>query len=146
MDLEHVADLHSTGRLTYVVPPLDAIKVKAASQGNDALVQYILNNTIAGSAFSDLIFPQPPDVCLVFLKTWATEGYDRNSLLVDWNGTALVNSIASHCPNTVVVTNSGGLNVLPFASNPNVTAILAAHYGGQEQGNSIVDVRQLHHK
>lgn len=48
--------------------------------------------------------------------------------------------MASQCPNTVVVTHSGGLNVLPFSSNPNVTAILAAHYGGEQVGNSIVDV------
>lgn len=76
----------------------------------------------------------------MFLKTWATEGDDRTSLLVDWNGTALVNTVASQCSNTVVVTNSGGLNVLPFADHPNVTAILAAHYGGEQQGDSIVDV------
>lgn len=77
---------------------------------------------------------------MVFLKTWATEGYDRPSLLVDWNGTALVESVASQCSNTVVVTHSGGLNVLPFANHPNVTAILAAHYPGQEVGIAIVDV------
>lgn len=86
------------------------------------------------------MFPTPPDVCLVFLKTWATEGYDRPSLLVDWNGTAVVETVAASCPNTVVITNSGGLNILPFADNPNVTAILAAHYPGQEVGNSIVDI------
>lgn len=56
------------------------------------------------------------------------------------NGTALVETVAANCPNTVVITHSGGLNVLPFADNPNVTAILAAHLSGQEAGNSIVDV------
>ena len=35
-----------TGRLSYVVPPLDAIKTRAAQQGNDALVQYVLNNSL----------------------------------------------------------------------------------------------------
>lgn len=40
----------------------------------------------------------------------------------------------------VVVINNAGLNVLPFADHPNVTAILVAHLGGQEAGNSIVDV------
>lgn len=29
---------------------------------------------------------------------------------------------------------------MPWAKNPNVTAILAAHYPGQETGNSIVDL------
>lgn len=89
---------------------------------------------------SSIIYPTPPDVCLVFLKTWATEGLDRESLLVDWNGTAVVEAVAAGCPNTVVITDSSGINILPFASNPNVTAILAAHYPGQEVGNSIVDV------
>lgn len=89
---------------------------------------------------SDIVFPTPPEVCLVFLKTWATEGSDRPSLLVDWNGTAVVETVAASCANTIVVTHSGGLNVLPFADHPNVTAILAAHYGGEQVGNSIVDV------
>ena len=59
------------------------------------------------------MYPIPPDVCLVFLKTWASEGSDRSSLLVDWNGTALVESVAENCANTVVITHSAGLNVLP---------------------------------
>lgn len=130
-----------TGRLTYVISPLEAIKARAAQQGNKPLVQYVLNNTlVTNSNGYGILFPRPPDVCLVFLKTWATEGYDRPSLLVDWNGTALVETVAAQCPNTIVVTNSGGINALPFSNHPNVTAILAAHFGGQEQGNSIVDV------
>lgn len=40
----------------------------------------------------------------------------------------------------MVVTHSSGINILPFADNKNVTAILAAHFPGQESGNSIVDV------
>lgn len=35
-----------TGRFTYVVSPLEAIKAKAASQDNNALVQYVLNNEV----------------------------------------------------------------------------------------------------
>ncbi|KAK5130730.1 hypothetical protein LTR08_001717 [Meristemomyces frigidus] len=130
-----------TGRFTYVVSPLEAIKARAAQQDNDALVQYVLNNTlIADGGLSGIVYPTPPDCCLVFLKTWATEGYDRSTLLVDWNGTAVVEAVAAVCPNTIVVTDSSGINVLPFANNPNVTAIIAAHYPGQEVGNSIVDI------
>jgi beta-glucosidase len=51
-----------------------------------------------------------------------------------------VESIASYCNNTVVVTHSPGVNNLPWADHPNVTAILAAHYPGMESGNSIVDI------
>lgn len=128
-----------TGRFSYIVPPLDAIKQRAAQ--DKSLVQYVLNNTLINDQGTLApTYPTPPDVCLVFLKTWAAEGVDRTSLLVDWNGTALVETVAANCPNTVVITHSAGLNVLPFANNPNVTAILAAHLGGEETGNAIVDV------
>jgi beta-glucosidase len=72
-----------TGRLSYVVPPLDAIKAKVASYNSKALVQYVLNNTqVIEAGGLSTVYPKPPDVCLVFLKTWATEGADRTSLLV----------------------------------------------------------------
>ncbi|KAH8657902.1 beta-glucosidase-related glycosidase [Xylariales sp. PMI_506] len=128
-----------TGRLTYAVTPLEALKARAAQ--DKALVQYYLNNTlIASTAPSSLWIPQLPDVCLVFLKTWAEEGADRQYLSVDWEGDAVVESVASYCNNTVVVTHSSGINILPWADHPNVTAILAAHYPGEQSGNSIVDV------
>ncbi|KAK0966908.1 hypothetical protein LTR91_017353 [Friedmanniomyces endolithicus] len=78
-----------TGRMTYVVAPLDAIKTKVFSYNSKALVQYVTNNTeiIHNKIFGAMINPTPPEVCL-----------------------------------------------------PNVTAILAAHYPGQEVGNSIVDI------
>jgi beta-glucosidase len=127
-----------TGRFTYVVTPLEAIKTRAQKDG--ALVQYVLDN--ANITYQGLwsVAPAPPEVCLVFLKTWASEGSDRKNLETDWNGTAVVNTVAAVCNNTIVVTHSGGLNTFPFADHPNVTAILAAHYPGQESGNSIVDV------
>lgn len=132
-------------RLSYLVPPLDAIKARAAQDGT--LVQYLLNNTMITSPTrprnrpDGLAYIVPvPEVCLVFLKTWASEGVDRFSLEADWNSTGVVNSVAAYCNNTVVITHSAGLNVLPWASNPNVTAILAAHLPGQESGNSIVDI------
>jgi beta-glucosidase len=127
-----------TGRFSYVVTPLDAIKARAAKDG--AIVQYVLDNDNVTFAGVWSIAPSPPDVCLVFLKTWASEGSDRIDLEADWNSTTLVNTVAAGCNNTVVITHSGGINTLPFAEHPNVTAILAAHYPGQETGNSIVDI------
>ncbi|KEQ89398.1 hypothetical protein M438DRAFT_308752 [Aureobasidium pullulans EXF-150] len=128
-----------TGRLSYLVDPLTAIKARAAQDGS--LVQYILNNTLLSTPRGlASLQPTPPDVCLVFLKTWAEEGEDRSTLLADWNSTAVVESVASVCNNTIVVTHSGGLNILPWAENPNVTAILAAHLPGTETGNSLVDI------
>ncbi|KAK8054257.1 beta-glucosidase G [Apiospora saccharicola] len=128
-----------TGRLTYLITPLEAIKARAKKDG--AIVQQWLNNTlIATSNMTDIWNPTPPEACIVFLKTWAEEGADRKHLSVDWDGEEVVASVAKYCSNTIVVTHSSGINVLPFADHPNVTAILAAHYPGQESGNSIVDI------
>ncbi|KAJ5243207.1 glycoside hydrolase superfamily [Penicillium citrinum] len=130
-----------SGLFTYIVSPLEAIKQKADFKKN--LVQYVLNNSAIiepDSPYLAALQPSPPDVCLVFLKSWATESMDRESLHSDWNGDKVVESIAAMCPNTVVITHSNGVNVMPWADNPNVTAILAGHLPGQEAGNSIVDV------
>ncbi|KAL4745246.1 putative beta-glucosidase G [Aspergillus terricola var. indicus] len=131
-----------TGRFTYLVSPLTAINARA-QKDNTSLVQFWLNNTqIATSDVqADLLrVPTPPAACLVFVKTWAEEGADREHLKLDYNGTEVVESVAAACNNTIVVTHSSGINELPFANHPNVTAILAAHFPGQESGNSIVDV------
>lgn len=133
-----VAGGSGTGRLSYLVSPLEAIKARAGQDGT--LVQYILNNTIISlpGGLSQIL--PVPEVCLVFLKTWASEGSDRTGLEADWDSAAVVDSVAKYCNKTVVITHSAGLNVMPWANNPNVTAILAAHLPGQESGNSIVDV------
>ena len=127
------------GRNSYIVSPLEAIKQRASKQSG-ITVQYITNNTAISSGVPGAIYPWP-DICLVFLKTWETEGADRVSLEADGNSTAVVENVASFCPQrTVVITHSGGANTMPWASNPNVTGIIAAHYPGQESGNAIVDV------
>ncbi|KAF6829343.1 beta-glucosidase g [Colletotrichum plurivorum] len=128
-----------TGRLTYLVTPLEAIKTRASKDG--ALIQQWLNNTlIVNSNVTDLWIPKAPEVCLVFLKTWAQEAADRQHLDVDWDGNEVVETVAKDCNNTIVITHSSGINTLPWANHPNVTAILAAHYPGQESGNSLVDI------
>ncbi|WAO95964.1 Beta-glucosidase [Fusarium falciforme] len=126
-----------SGRNSYVVSPLDAIKDKAKE--SDAIVQYIASNDVLARNDFRSVFPKP-DICLVFLKTWAAETYDRTSFELSWNSTVVVNNVAKFCGRhkTVVVTNSAGVNTMPWANN--VTAILAGHYGGQEWGNSLVDV------
>jgi beta-glucosidase len=133
-----VAGGSGTGRFSYLVSPLEAIKARAAQDGT--LVQYILNNTLIASSGGLRTILPIPQVCLVFLKSWASEGSDRLSLLANWNSTGVVNAVTAVCNNTVIITNSAGLNVMPWANNPNVTAIVAAHLPGQESGNSLVDV------
>ncbi|KAJ9635170.1 hypothetical protein H2199_008656 [Coniosporium tulheliwenetii] len=129
-----------TGRFTYIVPPLEAIKRRSSQDGT--LLQYVLNNDkLAQNPYFWNLAPTPPEVCIFFAKTWCTEGADRPNLDLEWNATALIANLASICNNTIVVTHSCGINDLaPIAANPNVTAILAAHYPGQETGNSIVNI------
>ncbi|CAN8102863.1 unnamed protein product [Discula destructiva] len=128
-----------TGRATAISTPLDAIITR--SEQDKSLVQYFLNNThVINSEMPDLWIPEMPDVCLVFVKTYAEEGADRPHLDVDWSGADMVTSVAKYCNNTVVVSHSSGINMMPFADNPNVTAILAAHYPGEQSGNSLVDI------
>lgn len=126
-----------TGRHTYIVSPLEAIQSRAKEAG--ARVQYVLNNQKIARGDFGSIFPLP-EVCLVFLKTYSREGVDRLSFEHDWNSTLVVEQVAAHCPSTVVITHSAGVNTMPWAENENVTAILAAHYQGQETRNSIADV------
>ena len=126
-----------TVRHTNIVSPYQAIRERSEAEG--ARVQYIFDNDIiAGNDFSS-IYPVP-EVCLVFLKTWASEGADREDLDLSWSSAAVVKNVASLCPSTVVITHSAGVNTLPFASNPNVSAILSANYPGEQTGNSIVDI------
>ncbi|KAH7417559.1 beta-glucosidase [Cadophora sp. MPI-SDFR-AT-0126] len=126
-----------SGTHTTIISPLDAIKARAQKIG--ARVSYILDNTVLAANDLHSIYPTP-EVCLVFLKTYASEGYDRTSFEADWNSTLVVENVAARCPNTVVITHSAGINTMPWASNPNVKAILAAHLPGEQTGNSIVDV------
>ncbi|KAH7409053.1 beta-glucosidase 1 [Cadophora sp. MPI-SDFR-AT-0126] len=67
-------------------------------------------------------------VCLVFLKTFASEGRDRSSFELDWNSTAVVNNVAKLCLNTIVITHSAGVNTMPWASNPNRTEFIEGQF------------------
>lgn len=126
-----------TVRHTNLVSPLEAIKTKVKSLGGR--VQWLYdNNEIADGRFRS-IYPLP-QVCLLFLKAFATEGLDRADIEFQWNATMAVESTAKLCPNTIVVTHGPGVVSMPWADNENVTAILAAHYPGEETGNSIADV------
>ncbi|KAL2873593.1 hypothetical protein SGCOL_011228 [Colletotrichum sp. CLE4] len=126
-----------TGRPSYVISPLAAIRAKAAESGAEVL--YVTNNDVLAANDFRGVYP-PPEICLVFQQTFASEGFDRTSFELDGNSTAVINNVADFCGTTVVVTHSGGVNTMPWANHTKIGAILAAHYPGQESGNSIVDL------
>ncbi|KAI5776999.1 beta-glucosidase-related glycosidase [Geopyxis carbonaria] len=125
-----------TGRFSYIISPIEALKAKALK--DNFMLQYITNNTLAATDISS-IYPAP-EVCLVFLNTYAGESFDRISFESDFNADAVVWSVAANCSNTMVVVHSAGINTMPWADHPNITAIVHAHLPGQESGNSLVDV------
>ncbi|KAF7588621.1 hypothetical protein BBP40_005459 [Aspergillus hancockii] len=84
--------------------------------------------------------PPTPGVCIVFLTAFASESYDRTRFEADGNSTCVVQNVADLCNNTVVVLHAPGVVTMPWVDHPNVTTIIAAHYPGQEIGNSIVDI------
>jgi hypothetical protein len=59
---------------------------------------------------------------------------DRNNLTLWDDGDQLINIVASHCNNTVVVVHSVGPVDYSWINNPNVTAVLLTHLPGQESG------------
>jgi beta-glucosidase len=79
-------------------------------------------------------------VCIVFIKSWASEGNNRSTLIAEWNSTAVVKQTTAICNNTVVVLHGAAPNTMPWRNHPNVTAILAAHMPGQESGNSVANI------
>ncbi|KAF2014319.1 glycoside hydrolase family 3 protein [Aaosphaeria arxii CBS 175.79] len=126
-----------SARHSSIISPLHAIIIRTSQW--KGRVQYLLDNERLAQDDFTSIWPVP-EVCLVFLKTWASEGIDRTSFENNWNSTAVVESVSARCPSTIVITNSAGVNTLPWAESDNVTAILAAHLPGEQIGNSIVDV------
>jgi beta-glucosidase len=124
-------------RHTTLTSPFESVRDYVEAYGGR--VQALMDNNIIAQGTFNSIYPVP-DVCLLFLKAWASEGYDRENLDLAWNATLAVENTAKLCPNTVVVIHGPGVVLMPWADNDNVTAILTAHYPGEEIGNAVVDV------
>ncbi|MEO6277623.1 beta-glucosidase [Roseateles sp.] len=75
------------------------------------------------------------DVAIVFVHQWTAESLDAPSLSLDGNQDAVVSAVAKANPNAVVVVESGGAILMPWAKD--VKAILAAFYPGANGGEAI---------
>ncbi|GKT93493.1 LOW QUALITY PROTEIN: beta-glucosidase 2 [Colletotrichum tofieldiae] len=124
-----------TGRASYIVSPLAAVQAKAREIGAEVL--YVTNNDVLARDDFRSVYPR---LRSALSSSRPSQSFDRTSFELDGNSTAVVNNVADFCGNTVVVTHSGGVNTMPWANHTKIGAILAAHYPGQESGNSIVDL------
>ena len=118
-------------------PPLTAIQAKvpgASVQFNDG--------TNASSAAT---LAAASNVAIVFVSQWTSEGMDIPSLnftdvihSTPIDQDALVQAVVAANPNTIVVMENGGAQVLPWLSN--VAAVLEAWYPGQNGGPAIANL------
>ncbi|SPB51102.1 unnamed protein product [Aspergillus niger] len=115
----------------YVIAPLNAIQQQAYGDGTSVLWDV--------SAQDPEVDPTS-EACLVFINSFATEGYDRSALTDDYSDT-LVTNVASKCNNTIVVVHNAGIRlVYNWIDHENVTAVVLAHLPGQDTGHALVDI------
>jgi beta-glucosidase len=75
---------------------------------------------------------------IVFVHTDETEGNDRPNLKLPGDQDKLVEEVARANPRTIVVLDTGGPVLMPWADQ--VAGIVEAWYPGQEDGNAIAAV------
>lgn len=124
-------------RHTTLTSPFESVRDNVQAYGGR--VQALMDNNMVAQGLFRSIYPVP-EICLLFLKAWASEGSDRENLELAWNATAAVEATTQLCSKTVVVIHGPGIVLMPWADNEKVTAILTAHYPGEEIGNAVVDV------
>jgi beta-glucosidase len=117
--------------------PLNAIQARAPGvnvQFNDGT-----------EATSAAALAASSNVAIVFISQWESEGMDVPSLnftdvihYVPVDQDALVRAVAGANPNTVVVLENGGPNVMPWLAN--TSAVLEAWYPGQCGGEAIANI------
>ncbi|CAK5279099.1 unnamed protein product [Mycena citricolor] len=118
----------------YTIDPLAAINSYVAAVGPD-INHHLDNYNLTAASLQ----AAASEAAIVFLNAYATEGYDRPNLTTYPNGDELVKAVAAVNKNTVVVLHvPGPVIVEEWVDHPNVTAVIVAHYPGQESGNSLV--------
>lgn len=130
-----------------LVTPLEAIQAK--TRETNVFLQYVIDNTAEELVFDTLtgsgLAISPPDVCLVFADRYQRENMDRNDLSLNignWTRSEdIILETAANCNNTIVVLHVGGPVIMEaWIDNPNVTAVLAPLYPGEQTGPGLVDI------
>ncbi|KAJ6110171.1 beta-glucosidase M [Penicillium sp. IBT 16267x] len=115
----------------YVDAPISAIQRRAYEDGSSVLWDFTSESPSVDYT---------SDVCLVFINSYATEGYDRAGLS-DTHSDAIVNNVADNCANTIVVVHNAGIRTIEsWVDHTNVTGIIYAHLPGQDTGRALVEI------
>lgn len=115
--------------MVYPNAPLEALR----RQNPGAQIDFVDGKDAAAAATA----ARAADVAIVFATQWAGEAFDVSLTLKDGQD-ALIDAIASANPRTVVVLESGGAVLTPWAGK--VAAILAAWFPGTAGGDAIANV------
>jgi beta-glucosidase len=117
--------------------PLQAIQSLATS----ATVQYADGTDTAAA----VALAAKSKIAIVFVSQWASEGLDIPSLnftdiihATPIDQDALVSAVAAANPNTIVVMENGGPQIMPWLAE--VKAVLEAWYPGQRGGEAIANI------
>ena len=113
----------------YPSSPLAELKAQAPN----ATITYVDGSDPAAAAAA----AKAADVAIVFVTQWAGESFDVPIALAD-NQDALVSTVAGANPRTVVVAETGGPILMPWADK--VAGIVEAWYPGTAGGAAIADV------
>lgn len=124
----------------YAKDPLSAMMSKG--QQSHLQIRYISNQNdydAINDSFRERGFHDSK--CLVFISAWSAEGSDRKDLYATNNGDQLVQTVASHCVNTIVIVNSvAQLNLERWIDLPSVVGTVWTGMPGAEYGPALVDV------
>ena len=113
----------------YPSSPLAALRQRLP----DARIDYVDGSDPAQAAE----LARSADIAIVFGTQWAGEGFDV-PLALDAGGDALIDAVAAANPHTVVVLETGGAVLTPWAGK--VPAIVEAWFPGTAGGEAIADV------
>ena len=113
----------------YPSSPLAALRRRMP----DARIDYVDGGDPAQAAE----LARSADIAIVFGTQWAGESFDV-PLALDTGGDALIDAVAAANPRTVVVLETGGPVLTPWAAK--VPAILEAWFPGTAGGEAIADI------
>lgn len=147
---------------TYVVSPLEAISERA--RDTSLTVDFNLNSDPANYPYIDAVAANS-DKAIVFVSAFQTEAWDREDLSIYKNESALIEEVAAHNSDVVVVIHScvyfsllrqdyisadrhasllyvsgQTVDMESWIEHPNVTAVVFAYYAGDQVGSSIASV------